>query len=146
MSNTQPLLIGQALQSFGNPPWFTGVIEQLAIWNAARTAIQVDSDFANQLVGTESGLAALWRFNETQGTTARDATANHNDGVLGAGVSANVPARVQGQLRDFPNFDTLTPTHTMLDDQIDYFGSAADFAGFADLDDLFAALDGSNLH
>ena len=46
------------------------------------------------LTGTETALAAYWRFDEASGATVTDRTANHNDGLLGNGVARMQPARV----------------------------------------------------
>ena len=36
------------------------------------------------LTGGETGLVGDWKFSEGSGGTVADATANHNDGILGA--------------------------------------------------------------
>ena len=40
----------------------------------------------------QADLVAFWNFNEGSGTTAKDATANHNDGTLKAISRGSVPA------------------------------------------------------
>src|SRR5262249_32542727 len=70
---------------------FIGQIDEVRIWNAVRTADEIQLDSAAPLTGTESGLAAYYRFDEGSGTTARDATPNHRDGTLGTSGS-NLPA------------------------------------------------------
>ncbi|MCX7893546.1 MAG: PA14 domain-containing protein, partial [Burkholderiales bacterium] len=133
------LLIGNGGKDAAGLSGFRGAIEMLALWAKARPAADVANDFADQIAGNEPALAGWWRFNESAGDKALDGTANGNDGLLGWGDSASAPARIQGQLRAFPDFDTLTPTHFRFEGAPLYAFSPADFAGFADLDDTFAA-------
>jgi ELWxxDGT repeat protein len=138
VTNDKPLLFGDTLEASASFSSFTGLIDQVALWNTVRNATQIQSDRVDVLAGTETGLAGLWRFNEHDGDVAKDATANANNGVLGAGVVARAPDRVQGQLREIPDFTGLTPTHTRTDAVIS-FSDDGGFDGFADLTDLFAA-------
>lgn len=54
-------------------------LDDIRVWNAARTAQQIQDNFKNELLGTETGLAANWNFNA--GNT-EDLTSNNNDGTL----------------------------------------------------------------
>lgn len=68
---------------------FDGQIDEVRIWNTARFQIDIQNDMNLYLTGTESGLAAYYRFD--QGTAGGentgidslyDLTANANDGTL----------------------------------------------------------------
>ncbi|HEX2826786.1 MAG TPA: Ig-like domain-containing protein [Burkholderiales bacterium] len=72
---------------------FVGLIDEVRVWNVERSAAEVQANYRTSLAGNEADLAGYWRFDETSGTTAFDATANGNDGVLGNGIAADVPAR-----------------------------------------------------
>ncbi len=61
--------------------WFNGAIADVRVWNVARSASDIQSNMYTTLTGSESGLVALWKFNEG-GTTATDATSNHYVGTL----------------------------------------------------------------
>ncbi|MEI7420845.1 MAG: glycine-rich protein, partial [Prolixibacteraceae bacterium] len=68
---------------------FTGSIDEVRIWNVARTQAQVQSAMNTELAGTESGLAAYYNFNQgtSSGTnsgisTLTDKTSNSNNGTL----------------------------------------------------------------
>ncbi len=90
-----PVLIGMAYNA--NTPThfpFQGKIDDVRIWNTARTQAQIQADMNTQLTGNEAGLVGYWNFNEGTGTIANDATANANQASLGAGVAANMPAWV----------------------------------------------------
>ncbi|WP_170114091.1 Ig-like domain-containing protein [Pontibacter mucosus] len=64
-------------ESFAN-----GQIDNVSLWKKALTAAEIKTLGATTLNGNEAGLAAYWRFDETSGTIAYDATANANYGTL----------------------------------------------------------------
>jgi RHS repeat-associated protein len=90
--NSLPLLIGYNPGEGFQGHW-KGQIDELHIWGVARTTAEIQSDMRNLLTGTEPGLLASYSFNDGGGV-ARDATANHNDATLGAGVDADQPIYV----------------------------------------------------
>lgn len=70
--------------------WFDGTMDDVRVWNVARTAAQIDADFKTELAGNEPGLAAYWTFN---GGSLEDSTANNNDFTAPQGFtqSTDVP-------------------------------------------------------
>ncbi len=69
--------------------YFTGKMDEVRIWNTARTECEINSTMHSELVGDEGGLVAYYNFN--QGTagddntgieTLPDLTTNANDGTL----------------------------------------------------------------
>ncbi len=68
------------------PGWngrkFNGKIDEVRIWNIARTATEIVNTINADLTGNETGLAGYWKLNEGTGTTTADATANENNGTL----------------------------------------------------------------
>ena len=72
---------------------FQGLIDEVRVWNVARTGAQISANYDQTLTGSESGLAGYWQFAEATGTTALDLTANANNGALGGGVPSNEPTR-----------------------------------------------------
>ncbi len=83
---------------FGNS-WdnhqYRGGLDEVRIWNVARTQAEIQADMFRELQGTEPHLTGYWKFNEGSGTTVTDATGNHN-GVLvnteaGDWVASTVP-------------------------------------------------------
>ena len=105
------LLIGRTLESGFVP--FAGVIDDIAIWNTARTSGQIAADFTDGVSGPPEELAAHWAFDETAGPLALDDSGNQNDGKLGAGTSA--PTRIKWETPGVTPFSasiTLTPKQT----------------------------------
>ncbi len=78
-ANNAALLIGRS--STGGYP-FDGQLDEVRIWNVARAATEIQADLSRSLTGTESGLAAYYRFDEGAGTMAHDATPNGNNAAL----------------------------------------------------------------
>ncbi|MHC4732877.1 MAG: LamG-like jellyroll fold domain-containing protein, partial [Planctomycetota bacterium] len=62
---------------------FKGSIDEVRIWNVARSGDQVREYMNRSLKGTEPGLVGYWRFDEDQGDTINNSTAYLNNGVAG---------------------------------------------------------------
>jgi hypothetical protein len=69
----------------------SGAIGDVQIWSVARTADEIRGDMTAALAGNEPGLVAYYKFDERQGTTARDATPNQRDATL-ATTGTNLPS------------------------------------------------------
>ena len=62
---------------------FKGKIDEVRIWNDERTEAEIRSNMYKELAGTETGLTAYYKFNETSGTTADNAEGTASlDGTL----------------------------------------------------------------
>jgi|GEM_PF-1556707 len=59
-----------------------GEMDELRIWNVARTGAEIAANLDNVLTGSESGLVGYYKFAEGGGTTLDDATANSLDGTI----------------------------------------------------------------
>lgn len=75
------------VMNFGdNPTWpgrfFTGKMDELRIWDVARTETEIQEYMAMELTGNEAGLVGYWNMNEGTGTTIADGSGNGNDGTL----------------------------------------------------------------
>ena len=64
----------------GSP--YLGLIDELRIWDNALTIEQIREGMHQYLSGSEQGLIGYWRFDDGEGNTAGDSTANNNDGTL----------------------------------------------------------------
>ena len=74
-----------------------GLIDEVRIWNYARTVAQIQGDMNHELRGTEDGLVGYWRFNEGQGTTAFDSSPKpHNGTIVGAVWTTDTPPVTPG--------------------------------------------------
>ena len=80
-SDSAPLTFGSDEPTNAN--YFDGIIEELRVWNTARSQTQIQANMFKQIDGGTSGLKGYWQFNESPVTTnANDETANNNDGTL----------------------------------------------------------------
>lgn len=62
---------------------FDGAIDEVRIWNVARTEQELNDHMNFMLVGSEPGLVAYWRFDEGTGQIAHDLSGSGNHGTLG---------------------------------------------------------------
>jgi hypothetical protein len=79
-----PLVIGRE-----GPAWkqFDGGLDELRMWNVARTQSEIQASMATQLLGFEPGLVAYWKFNAGTGATADDdGPANHTATLISGPV------------------------------------------------------------
>jgi len=65
-----PLTIG--VDYLKSPRYFDGQIDEVRIWNYARSQEQIDQSMNISLSGTEFGLSAYWQFNDSIGVDAED--------------------------------------------------------------------------
>jgi hypothetical protein len=79
---------------------FGGLIDEVRIWNVARTQAEIQMDMHRALTGDEPGLVGYWQFDEGVGDTVYDQTGDGNDGTL-------LPSE-NGPTWDTPNAPLLT--------------------------------------
>jgi len=72
-ANTNALIIGDL---------FNGSIDEVRIWNVARSADNIRANMCKRLTGSESNLAGYWRLDETSGTSCADSGPNTNTGTM----------------------------------------------------------------
>ena len=53
---------------------FIGLMDEVRVWNVARTEAEIVSTMHRRLTGNEPGLVAYWRFDDPSGTTAIDSS------------------------------------------------------------------------
>lgn len=70
----------------GGQKFFQGLIDEVSIWTTALSAQQVTTSMSVPWTGNETGIKALWHFNEGSGTTAYDASSDHYDGTITGAV------------------------------------------------------------
>ncbi|MDB9535241.1 Calx-beta domain-containing protein, partial [Dolichospermum planctonicum CS-1226] len=88
LQNNYPVKIGRELNAW-TP--FAGQIDDVRIWNVARTQAQIQANLNKTLTGTETGLAAYWNFNNITGNTATDLTTNGNNGTIYGATNTGNP-------------------------------------------------------
>jgi hypothetical protein len=78
-----------------------GRVDDIRIWDYARTAAEIAAQMSIQLTGSETGLIGYWKCNEGTGATAADSTsANHPLTLIGStGWSTSLPFSPQGSYK-----------------------------------------------
>ncbi len=99
-----PILIGE--NGWGSSK-FHGDIDELRIWNGARSQAQIQACLGRPLAGNEPGLLAYWQFDECSGTLAADTTGHGYDGTL----SSPAPTWVASTVHYGPFVLTLAATN-----------------------------------
>ncbi|MFA5010704.1 MAG: LamG-like jellyroll fold domain-containing protein [Ignavibacteria bacterium] len=56
--------------------WFNGLIDEVSVWNIARTAVDISSTYNSSLAGNEPGLIAYYKMNDGVGTNLTDEQTN----------------------------------------------------------------------
>jgi len=72
-----PFIIGASRSGTGY--FFDGLIDEVRVWDFARTDTEIQTDMSTTLNGDETGLIAYWNFDDVQVT---DRTGNGHDGQL----------------------------------------------------------------
>jgi len=66
-----------------NTNYFQGQIDEVRVWNIARSQAAVRDTMCQKLAGSETGLVGYWRFDEeTDDIECPDETTNNNDGTM----------------------------------------------------------------
>jgi hypothetical protein len=85
----------------GNPrgAYFNGQIDEFRLWNVARSQDEIMAAMNRTLSGDEPGLVGYWKFDDGDGTTAKDSVTavghTAHDGTLMATTAAMNPVWVQ---------------------------------------------------
>lgn len=61
---------------------YSGLIDEVRLWNVVRTQSQLQQYDSTELVGNEAGLLGYWKLNEGSGSITQDGTINNKDGTL----------------------------------------------------------------
>lgn len=85
IAGSQPISMG----AWGSGRFFKGTMDDVRIWNVARTQTEIQNNMNSELSGTETGLVAYYAFNQGVAagdnsaiTTVTDKTANALNGTL----------------------------------------------------------------
>ncbi len=134
-TNDQPLTIGRnEHHTYGT---IHGALDEVRVWNVARSQQQIRENMCLTLPGGETGLVAYYQFNEGNGTAASDGARGHTGSLIngpawqaatepvGGGVSASATIAGPGQVvfgatgATF-NFTAKTGTDDFVVTRIDY--------------------------
>jgi hypothetical protein len=80
MSNTSAIVqIGREATQWNQ---YNGGLDEIRLWNVARTPAQIQASMALELAGTEAGLRAYWKLNEGGGGVIEDSSPSANICIL----------------------------------------------------------------
>lgn len=80
--------------NLGSGAFFRGEMDEIRVWNVARTDIEITANFARRLTLPSPGLVAYWPFDGSDEGLAKDITTNRLDGTFVGGpvlVPSGVP-------------------------------------------------------
>ncbi|HUL02399.1 MAG TPA: LamG-like jellyroll fold domain-containing protein [Gemmatimonadales bacterium] len=89
--NTLPLTMGDNAEQVYS---LHGQLDEVRLWNVARTQSEIQGAMSRELTGSEPGLVGYWPLDEGAGNVAHDRTADANNGTLGTGSTPGAPAWV----------------------------------------------------
>ncbi len=88
-TNLTTVYLGMRRYAGANDQFFAGQLDDVSLWNTARTTVQIQDDLARSLAGDETGLLGYYRMDygtaagsNAAFTTLYDITANGNNGTL----------------------------------------------------------------
>jgi len=90
-----PFSVKVGLNAFSQPKYFAGVIDEVRLWNRARSQAEIFTDMNRSLNGNEPGLIGYWTFDEpgeggatsSTGQLAFDHSRHQNHGFLGGSIA-----------------------------------------------------------
>ena len=68
---------------------FDGWIDEVRVWDLARTQAEIEACKGHHLTGNDDGLVGYWRLDEGEGQVVADQSPRSNDGRLGASPNAD---------------------------------------------------------
>lgn len=92
LGDNGPMTIGRQQPSACACNNLDGSMDELRLWNVARTTAQIKAAMNINVPANSAGLVAYYKFDDNAGTVAKDATANANNGTLVNGPTWIVPS------------------------------------------------------
>jgi len=96
---------GLTIGSAHGTEYFHGLIDEVRVWNVARSAAEIAADYDRTLAGNEPGLVAYWTFDDG---TANDSSPSGNNGATqgDAFVATATRRHPSGPIVGYWRFDT----------------------------------------
>ncbi|MEI3652133.1 MAG: LamG-like jellyroll fold domain-containing protein [Dolichospermum lemmermannii FEM_B0920] len=110
------------LSNYGS---FQGSLDEVRIWNKARTQAEIQADLNRTLTGSQSGLVAYYNFDEITGTTVKDLTINQNNGTI-LGATRNIKTLFGTEVNDTYTYNLGDPSNVTIHDIGNYEGTIRD--------------------
>jgi hypothetical protein len=96
LNATAPIPTGNEVwylgKRFAGPDMISGLMDEVRIWNVARTQAQIQTSMNTNIPVNSTGLRAYYKLDEATGTLASDATGNGYDGTLMNSPTWQVPS------------------------------------------------------
>ncbi len=89
ITTSGPIMIGNDLGGNLTGP-LKGTIQEVRIWNVARSQSQILNSKDIQLLGNETGLVGYWRLNDGSGQSITDYSSTNNAGTLGSTLTPDI--------------------------------------------------------
>jgi hypothetical protein len=83
ITNADSLSLGAGAKA---ESWFGGQLDEVRIWNVARSAADIQESMTKQLVGDENGLVAYWPLDEGSSGAITDPFAGDHYGIFEGGI------------------------------------------------------------
>ena len=96
--NASNFMSAGAVLFFNGPQaYYPGELDELRIWNIARTSEEITEAMNRPLTGREPGLVGYWKFDDGSGQQVSDSSSSGTTGVLGGSnsIESSDPAWVQ---------------------------------------------------
>jgi hypothetical protein len=94
------LRIGQRSVGDAGSELFNGIIDELRIWNVARTQAELQANRFAEIPGNSTGLVAYYKMNETTGLSLTDASSNNVTSTLTAAANW-IPSNAPGSFTTY---------------------------------------------
>lgn len=141
-SDNDDLAIGYNLGASNG--YFNGDVDEVRIYNVARTQQQIHNDMFSTTTGAQNGLVSYWQFSEGTGSTTADSVSGLNGTLTGspAWQTSNAPVGEYGKYDATTAADSvgvsganLNATITSTPDSVNLLG----LYSFGSVDDIFIA-------
>jgi hypothetical protein len=101
-TNGTTLRIGQRSPGDGGNELYNGIVDEIRVWNVARTQAELQNNRFAEIPGTSSGLVAYYKLNESSGTTLADASANNvTSNLTSSSVATWIPSNAPGSYTSY---------------------------------------------
>jgi signal transduction histidine kinase/ligand-binding sensor domain-containing protein len=102
LGNGERFRLGQTVTTTDTPTQFKGGIDEVRVWNGARSVDQIRETMFERLTGQERGLVGLWNFDDPTHPAADSSTNGFHGKLVGQGrtVDKAMPILVTGRITD----------------------------------------------